>query len=104
MPWMTIKAYHNRTLETLEVIEQLIELAKELREAHFRGDELGLTEDELAFYDALETNDSAIAVWVIKCFVKLLVSSSTRSGTTFPSTGTLSNQHVLICVVLSNEL
>jgi len=58
----TITAYHNRTLETLEVLEQLIELAKEMREAHFRGDELGLTEDELAFYDALETNDSAVAV------------------------------------------
>ncbi len=44
------------------MIEELIELAKEMREADARGEELGLTEDELAFYDALETNDSAVKV------------------------------------------
>ena len=44
------------------MIEELIQLARELREASARGDVLGLSEDELAFYDALETNDSAVQV------------------------------------------
>jgi type I restriction enzyme R subunit len=44
------------------VIEELIDLAKDMREAHARGDALKLSEDELAFYDALETNDSAVKV------------------------------------------
>ena len=48
--------------EPLAVIEELIALAKEMREADARGDELGLSSDELAFYDALETNASAVAV------------------------------------------
>ncbi|MDC4206701.1 MAG: DUF3387 domain-containing protein [Candidatus Manganitrophus sp.] len=44
------------------MIEELIGLAKEMREANTRGEALGLTEDEVAFYDALETNDSAVKV------------------------------------------
>jgi type I restriction enzyme R subunit len=44
------------------VIEELIQLAREMRRANDRGEQLGLTEDELAFYDALETNDSAVKV------------------------------------------
>ncbi len=44
------------------MIEELIQLAKEMREANARGEALGLSEDELAFYDALETNDSAVKV------------------------------------------
>ena len=43
---------------TMEVIEELIALARDMREANARGEALGLTEDELAFYDALETNDA----------------------------------------------
>ena len=58
----TIKRYQNRTIEAAQVILELIELAKEMRDANKRGDELGLTEDELCFYDALEVNDSAVAV------------------------------------------
>ena len=54
--------YQNRAIETAQVIEELIELAKDMREANARGEELGLTDDELAFYDALETNDSAVKV------------------------------------------
>ena len=53
----TIHQYHNRTIEAVEVIEELIQLAKELRAAVGRGEKLGLTDDEMAFYDALETND-----------------------------------------------
>ena len=58
----SILRYQNRAIETAQVIEELIALAKELREADARGEELGLTEDEIAFYDALEVNDSAVKV------------------------------------------
>jgi type I restriction enzyme R subunit len=57
-----IKKYQNRAIETAQVIEELIGLAKDMRSAHTRGETLGLTDDELAFYDALETNDSAVKV------------------------------------------
>jgi type I restriction enzyme R subunit len=57
-----IRRYQNRAIEAARVIEELIALAKELREADRRGEQLGLTEEELAFYDALETNDSAVKV------------------------------------------
>lgn len=56
----TIRKYQNRTIDAAKVILELIELAKEMREAHKRGEQLNLTDDELAFYDALETNDSAV--------------------------------------------
>ncbi len=57
-----VRKYQNRAIETAQVIEELIALAKDMREAGARGEELGLSEDELAFYDALETNDSAVQV------------------------------------------
>ncbi|MBC7232146.1 MAG: type I restriction endonuclease subunit R [Chloroflexi bacterium] len=59
---LTIRRYQNRAIEAAQVIEELIQLAKEMREANARGEALGLSEDELAFYDALETNDSAVKV------------------------------------------
>ena len=58
----TLRRYQNRAIEAAQVIEELIELAREMREASSRGEKLGMTEDELAFYDALETNDSAVQV------------------------------------------
>ncbi len=58
----TIRSYQNRTLESAEVIAELIKLAEEMREAGKRGEKLNLTEDEIAFYDALEVNDSAVKV------------------------------------------
>jgi type I restriction enzyme R subunit len=58
----TIRRYQNRAIEAAQVIEELIGLAKDMRDAHARGDALKLSEDELAFYDALETNDSAVKV------------------------------------------
>ena len=58
----TLRRYQNRAIEAAQVIEELIELAKDMREANERGERLGLSEDELAFYDALETNDSAVQV------------------------------------------
>jgi type I restriction enzyme, R subunit len=57
-----IRRYQNRAIETAQIIEQLIALAKEMRAANARGEALGLSDDELAFYDALETNDSAVKV------------------------------------------
>jgi type I restriction enzyme R subunit len=58
----TVRKYQNRAIETAQVIEELIALAKEMRHASARGEALGLTDDEVAFYDALETNDSAVKV------------------------------------------
>ena len=57
-----MRRYQNRAVETAQIIEELIGLAREMREAQARGEALGLTDDELAFYDALETNDSAVKV------------------------------------------
>jgi len=57
-----IHRYQNRAIEAAQVIEELIKLARDMREADRRGEDLGLTDDELAFYDALETNDSAVKV------------------------------------------
>ena len=56
----TIRRYQNRTIEAAEVIMELVAMAQQFREAMNRGEELGLTNDEIAFYDALETNNSAV--------------------------------------------
>ena len=58
----SILRYQNRAIEAAQVIEELIGLAQEIREADARGEQLGLSEEEMAFYDALETNDSAVKV------------------------------------------
>lgn len=58
----SLRRYQNRAIEAAQVIEELIELAKKMREANARGESLGLSENEVAFYDALETNDSAVQV------------------------------------------
>ncbi len=58
----SIKRYQNRAIEAAAVIEELLGLAADMRDAEARGESLGLTDDELAFYDALETNDSAVKV------------------------------------------
>ncbi len=58
----TIRKYQNRSIEAAQIIQELIDLAKEIREADKRGEKLGFTEEELAFYDALEVNDSAVKV------------------------------------------
>jgi type I restriction enzyme R subunit len=80
----SLRKYQNRAIETAAVIEELIELAKEMREANARGEELGLSDDELAFYDALETNDSAVAVLgdeTLRTIARELV-ATVRSNTT----------------------
>ena len=58
----TIRRYQSRAVEAAQVIEELIGLAREMRAAAARGEALGLSEDELAFYDALGVNDSAVRV------------------------------------------
>jgi len=57
-----IKKYQNGLLTTAEIIQELIDLAKEIKAADKRGEQMGMNEDELAFYDALEVNNSAVQV------------------------------------------
>ena len=57
-----VKRYQNNLLSTAEIIEELIKLAKEVTEADLQGERLRLNEDEVAFYNALEANDSAVQV------------------------------------------
>ncbi|HNP52673.1 MAG TPA: type I restriction endonuclease subunit R, partial [Nitrosomonas nitrosa] len=56
----TLRKYNNRAIETAQVIEELIQMAKEFQDAMQRHEDLGLNEDELAFYDALANNESAV--------------------------------------------
>jgi type I restriction enzyme R subunit len=58
----SIKRYQNNLLSTAEIIQELINIAKKIKEADKEGEKLGLTNDEVAFYDALEVNDSAVNV------------------------------------------
>jgi type I restriction enzyme R subunit len=79
-----IRKYQNRAIEAAQVIEELIELAKEMRKAQRRGDDLGMTDDEVAFYDALEVNDSAVKVLgdeTLKSIAQELVAAVRRSVT-----------------------
>ena len=55
-----IKRYYSKQIETAQVIQELVTMAKDFRAAERRGEELGLSEEESAFYEALETNDSAV--------------------------------------------
>ena len=80
----TIRRYQNRTIEATQVILELIELAKQMRDARSRGEKLGLSEDEEAFYDALEVNDSAVKVLgdeVLKTLARGLVETVRRNAT-----------------------
>lgn len=55
----SVRKYQNRAIEAAQVIEELIKIAKDMRAAQSRGEKLGLTDDEVAFYDALADNASA---------------------------------------------
>ena len=55
-----ILRYQNRSIETAQVMEELIAMAKKFREAANRGEQLGLHDDEVKFYDALANNESAV--------------------------------------------
>jgi type I restriction enzyme R subunit len=54
-----LNRYQNRTIDAAQVIAEIVEIAKAIRKQRQRGEETGLTENELAFYDALATNESA---------------------------------------------
>src|SRR5271166_2292830 len=66
-----VRKYQSRAIETAQVIEELIQLAKDMRAASARGEALKLSDDELAFYDALEVNDSAVKVLGEPTLVKI---------------------------------
>lgn len=70
----TMNAYHNRAIGTHEIIEELIQLAKTMREASHRGEDLELNDDELAFYDAIAQR-----------FLSEVTSNNTRSTEYFRS-------------------
>jgi type I restriction enzyme R subunit len=77
-----IRKYQNRAIEAAQVIEELIALAKDMREAQKRGEKLGLNEDEVAFYDALEVNDCAVKVLgddILKTIAHELVAAVRRN-------------------------
>lgn len=79
-----IRSYQNRTIEAAQVIAEAIELAKEMRDAPNRGADLGLSDEELAFYDALATNKSAADVLgdaQLKVIAQELVKAVRRSIT-----------------------
>ena len=80
----TIRKYQNRAIQTAQVIEELIALAKQIRDESAKGAELGLSEDEVAFYDALEVNDSAVKVLgdaTLKTIARELVETVRRNTT-----------------------
>ena len=80
----SLRRYQNRSIEAAQVIEEMIRLAKDMREAAARGASLGLTDDEVAFYDALEINDSAVKILgdhVLRAIARELV-ATVRAGVT----------------------
>jgi type I restriction enzyme R subunit len=79
-----ILRYQNRSIEAAQIIAELIEMAKEFRAANQRGETLGLSDEELAFYDALEVNDSAVKVLgdeTLKAIARELVETVRRNAT-----------------------
>jgi type I restriction enzyme R subunit len=80
----SMRKYQNRAIQAAQVIEELVGLAKQMREEAAKGTELGLTEDEVAFYDALEVNDSAVKVLgepTLKTIARELVETVRRNTT-----------------------
>lgn len=81
---VALRKYQNRAIETAQVIEELIRLAKDMKAAEERGENLGLNDDEAAFYEALEVNDSAVAVLgdnKLKLIARELVASVKQNAT-----------------------
>ena len=63
-----IARYHINAITTAEVIQELIKLAKDIRAAYQRGEEDGLSQEEISFYDALAQNESALRLWATTSF------------------------------------
>lgn len=79
-----INKYTNRSLTTAEIITELVKLAKQMRDDAKRHEQLGLAEDEIAFYDAIATNDSAVLDLgddVLKKIARELVTAVRASAT-----------------------
>lgn len=79
-----IKKYQNNLLTTAQIIEELIRIAKEVKDSDDDAKRLGLSQDELAFYDALETNDSAVKVLgdeTLKIIAKEIAEKVKRNAT-----------------------
>jgi len=79
----SLTGYKNRAIQTAQVIEELIELAKRMRDAQARGEALDLSDEEAAFYEALEVNDSAVAVLgddTLKAIARDLVQAVRRNA------------------------
>ena len=79
-----IKKYQNNLLTTAQIIEELIRIAKEVKDSDDDAERLGLSQDELAFYDALETNDSAVKVLgdeTLKIIAKEIADKVKRNAT-----------------------
>ena len=80
----TLRKYHNRAVDSVQIIEELIALAKEIRTSGARAAELGLTKEEVAFYEALAENGSArelMAHDTLRTLAKLLVQTIRDSAT-----------------------
>jgi type I restriction enzyme R subunit len=80
----TLRRYHNRAVDSLQVIEELIALAKDISAANARSSELGLNTEELAFYDALAENGSAKALMAhaqLRVLAQVLVQTIRSSAT-----------------------
>ena len=79
----TLRRYHNRAVDSVQVIEELIALAKDIRAADARGEQLGLNTEELAFYDALAENGSAKALMAheqLRMLAQVLVQTIHKSA------------------------
>jgi type I restriction enzyme R subunit len=79
-----LRSYRNRAIETAQVIEELIALAREMRQAQARGEKLGLTDDEIAFYEALGVNEAAVKVMgdaVLRAIAQELTTTIRRNVT-----------------------
>lgn len=81
----SLNKYHNRAVETVQVIEVLLKMAKDFNKAANRGEEMGLSDDEISFYDALETNESSVCELGDETLKKIAVelTESLRKNTTF---------------------
>jgi type I restriction enzyme, R subunit len=77
----TLNGYHNRAITTLEVLEELIQLAKEMEAAQARGEALGLSDEEVAFYEALGTNQSAVSAMGDQALKAIAVELTRRIST-----------------------
>ncbi|MCY1035678.1 type I restriction endonuclease subunit R [Corallococcus sp. BB11-1] len=79
-----LRTYRNRAIETAQVIDELIKLAQDMRDAQARGENLGLSDEELAFYDALSLNDAVLQFMgepVLKAMARELTDSLRKSVT-----------------------